>query len=118
MGYNHTVPNPGHKGARHPRICNRWRDEDCRSGHHKCAVNGDIQYRCIPRGVQQMLDKATGDKNWENFQTFLQDAQRKLCKKIQATTQKTSYHGINAMMPYGLDNTNEAIIIIAFTAVS
>ena len=27
-------------------------------------------------------DKAPGDKTWENFQTFFQDAQRKLCKKI------------------------------------
>ena len=48
------------------------------------------------------LDKATGDKNWENFQTFLQDAQRKLRKKSQATTQKTGYHGVNGIMPHGL----------------
>ena len=34
-------------------------------------------------------DKTTGDKNWENFQTFFQYAQRKLSKNSQATTQKT-----------------------------
>ena len=65
-----------------------------------------------------MLDKATGDKNWENFQTFLQDAHRKLCKKIQETTQKTSYHGMNAMMTHVLEDTDEALIIMALAAVS
>ena len=64
------------------------------------------------------LDKATGDKTWENFQTFLQDAQRKLRKKIHATTQKTGYHGMNEMMTHGLEDTNEALINMALAAVS
>ena len=63
-------------------------------------------------------DKATGDKTWEKLQTFFQDAQRKLRKKSQATTQKTSYHGMNAMVPRGLEDTNEALINMASAAVS
>ena len=63
------------------------------------------------------LDKATGDKNWENFQTFFQDAQRKLRKKSQSTTQKTGYHGMNAIMPNGLEDTNESLINMASEAV-
>ena len=47
-------------------------------------------------------DKSTGDKTWDNFQTFFQDAYRKLRKKSQATTHKTGYHGMNSMVPHGL----------------
>ena len=62
--------------------------------------------------------KATGDKTWENFQKFFQDAQRKLCKKSHATTQKTGYHGMNSMVPHGLEDTNESLINMALEAVS
>ena len=62
-------------------------------------------------------DKATGDKTWENFQTFFQDVPRKLHKKIQATTQKTGYHGMNTMVPHVLEDTNEALINMALAEV-
>ena len=42
----------------------------------------------------------------------------KLCKKIQATTQKNGYHGMNAMVPHGLEDTNEALITTTSAAVS
>ena len=57
-----------------------------------------------------------GDKTLENFQTFFQDAQMNLRKERQATTQKTGYHGMNAMVPHGLDDTNEAIINMSSAA--
>ena len=63
-------------------------------------------------------DKATGDKTWENFQTFFQYAQRKLRKKIQETTQKTGYHGMNAIVPHMLEDTNEALSNMASAEVS
>ena len=63
-------------------------------------------------------DKATGDKTWEKFQRFFRYSQRKLRKKSQATTQKTGYHGMNVMVPHGLEDTNEAVINMASAAVS
>ena len=63
-------------------------------------------------------DKSTVEKTWENFQTFFQDAQRKLRKKRQAMKQKIGYHGMNAMIPHGLYDTNEALINMAMAAVS
>ena len=63
-------------------------------------------------------DKATGDKTREKFQTFFQDAQRNLCKKRQAMTQKTDYHGMNAMVSHGLEDKNEALINMASASVS
>ena len=62
-------------------------------------------------------DKAMGDKTWENFQTFFQNAQRNLRKNSQATTQNTGYHGINEMVPHGLEDTNKALINVALEAV-
>ena len=55
-------------------------------------------------------DKSTVDKTGENFQTFFQDAHRKLRNKSQSTIQKTGHHGMNAMVPHGLEDTNEALI--------
>ena len=49
---------------------------------------------------------------------FFQDAQRKLRNKSQATTQKTGYHGMNAMVPHELEDTNEALVNMASVAVS
>ena len=63
-------------------------------------------------------NKSTRDKTWENFQTFFQDIERKLRKKSQATTQKTGYYGMNAMVPHGLEDTNESLINMALVAVS
>ena len=63
-------------------------------------------------------DKATGDKTWENFQMFFQGAQSKLRKKIQATTQKTGYHGMNELMPHRLEDTHEALINMESSALS
>ena len=63
-------------------------------------------------------DNATGDMTWENFQTFFQDSHRKLLKKSQATTQKNGYHGMNAMVPHGLEDTHEAVINMASALVS
>ena len=49
---------------------------------------------------------------------FFQDAQRKLHKKSQSKTQKTGYHGMNAMVPHGLEDTHESLINMELAAVS
>ena len=64
------------------------------------------------------MDKATGEKTSENSQTFFQDAWRKLRKKSQETTQKNGYHGMNAMVPHGLEDKNEAIFNMSSSEVS
>ena len=63
-------------------------------------------------------DKSTGDNTWEIFQTFFQDAQRKLRKKSQSTKKNTGYHEMNATMKHVLEDTDEALIKMASEAVS